>query len=400
MRDNPKFTAQHEAVLRRQKITDDAPGPIVRDMSAFLELVVERRPRASGTYDFVEIAALPDLNARLARPYAVRLRRPQQKSYPNIHGLFLLGRVSGLVTVEGAKAKKRLAPNAGTLAQWDALNAAERYVSLLEAWLLRGNDEVVGEHNPENFVMQWRELVTAIDRGWLDLAADPRFVGGPTARHTLALLDLFGFVEVEQGEPDEKGAWTLRGLRQTPFGDAMLALLRSLPGVERRWFVSQEMEEELQDAFRLVVRDLFPDVRTLLEPSFGDALEGVHTYKVTLGDCWRRIEIDGEASLDELANAILSSVEFDDDHLYAFEYKNLIGVVERACHPYVESSTTTLDLLVCEVPLRIGESMEFYFDFGDSWVFEVTLERVDPDAEPPSEPRVVASHGDAPEQYA
>ena len=45
MRDDPKFTAKHEAALRRQKITDAAPGPIVHDMSAFLELIVERRDK-------------------------------------------------------------------------------------------------------------------------------------------------------------------------------------------------------------------------------------------------------------------------------------------------------------------------------------------------------------------
>jgi hypothetical protein len=42
--------------------------------------------------------------------------------------------------------------------------------------------------------------------------------------------------------------------------------------------------------------------------------------------------------------------------------------------------------------------MGLLYDFGDSWKFSVKLERIEPE-ERLKEPRVLESHGEAPEQY-
>src|SRR6185437_10947829 len=44
-------------------------------------------------------------------------------------------------------------------------------------------------------------------------------------RYNLALLWLFGLVEVEQGDPLPKKTWCPVAVRHVPFGDALLTLL-------------------------------------------------------------------------------------------------------------------------------------------------------------------------------
>jgi hypothetical protein len=61
-----------------------------------LDFVGEAKVRVSRTHNLFHAGILPKLNARLSRPMDVRLKRPQQKSYAYINGLYLLLRATGL----------------------------------------------------------------------------------------------------------------------------------------------------------------------------------------------------------------------------------------------------------------------------------------------------------------
>lgn len=59
----------------------------------------------------------------------------------------------------------------------------------------------------------------------------------------------------------------------------------------------------------------------------------------------------------------------------------------------------TDEVRVGDVPLAIGGSMLFNFDFGDDWYFNLTLEQIEqPDAKLKN-PKLLESHGEAPPQY-
>jgi hypothetical protein len=55
--------------------------------------------KLSATYRLSQ-TQLEDINTQLNRPIQVALKRPQQKSYPSISGLYLLLRASGLPLVD------------------------------------------------------------------------------------------------------------------------------------------------------------------------------------------------------------------------------------------------------------------------------------------------------------
>ena len=108
---------------------------------------------------------------------------------------------------------------------------------------------------------------------------------------------------------------------------------------------------------------------------------GRHIFKVSLGKIWRRIAISGEASLAYLADLIRSSVNFDDDHLDCFTYKNTSGRQVQVMHPYMnDGELFTDEVTVGSLPLVVGSTLEYLFDFGDCWKFQVQLEAIE--AEP------------------
>jgi hypothetical protein len=46
-----------------------------------------------------------------------------------------------------------------------------------------------------------------------------------------------------------------------------------------------------------------------------------------------------------------------------------------------------------------GTTLSYLYDFGDNWEFEVQLEGIDPADPKVRRPKVLETHGEAPEQY-
>lgn len=123
---------------------------------------------------------------------------------------------------------------------------------------------------------------------------------------------------------------------------------------------------------------------------------------VSLGrDCYRHIEVPDEASLEELAGIILDAFAFDNDHAHAFFLDNRAWS-DAACYYMAEVDEDgefphTCDCLLYQLLLKKGDAFKFLFDFGDEWVFQCKVLRVEsPGA---AQARVIRAVGEAPEQY-
>jgi hypothetical protein len=134
-----------EPVLRKQRISDIEPGPVIRDFETFIGFIASEKLSASGKNDLLPIGVLAELNARMTRPIEIRLKRPLQKSYPNLLGLFLMARASGILRVEHGTSGALLSLDPQALDSWARLNASEKYFTLLEAWWVRASMQMVGE---------------------------------------------------------------------------------------------------------------------------------------------------------------------------------------------------------------------------------------------------------------
>lgn len=64
--------------------------------------------------------------------------------------------------------------------------------------------------------------------------------------------------------------------------------------------------------------------------------------------------------------------------------------------PFNDTKPRTDEVRVGDLPLQIGQTMVFLFDFGESWEFDVTLEQVRPDV---GTPIVLQESGQMPRQY-
>lgn len=401
------LSSRHEKTLREQVITEDSPGTILRDFAALLDFVGTREIEVSGKHQLLPINLLPELNARLSHPIQVNLKRAVQKSYPYINGLYLLLRASGLSLIEAAGKRRVLALDQDALTSWRSLNPTERYFTLLETWFLRGQGEIIGErYDALDALFKCLNFIEYIpDRG-LKIAGDrqaeqftiPYQIGA----HNLALLDMFGCVVVEEGKPEAGKGWTVARVLRTPFGDALLKLLR-----QYQFDIMRFERDDKDDAdggagfgeLQPILQPFFPEWRENLKLPEPALVEGLYIFKVSMGKIWRRIAISGRYTLEDLSNTILDAYNFDNDHLHQFTYRDRFGALVEVNHYYTEDPPLTSEVSVGEIPLRPGDSMKYLFDFGDCWRFDVKLESIDPANTSIKEPEILEEHGKAPRQY-
>jgi len=214
---------------------------------------------------------------------------------------------------------------------------------------------------------------------------------------TLALLELFGLMTVEKDEPDEGQGWQVAEVRHTPFGDELLGIV--FGKTERELFDHPKHAVEF-GAWQPLLQPYFPQWVDNLEFPQPEFRDGVYYFKVSLGKPWRRIAAPAKADLDDLAWSIIAAFDFDGDHLYGFRFAARNGCRTRIEHPCIDDADAHTDeLRIGELPLKESQSMEFEYDFGANWQFDVQLEKVEPDAGKITEPTVVQSRGKAPPEY-
>jgi hypothetical protein len=230
--------------------------------------------------------------------------------------------------------------------------------------------------------------------------------------YKLALMDLFGLVAVQLPRPGVT-PWAPAGAASVPFGDAVGALLTSRldhiwgDAVLKKSGDGEEAgddDEQVPDQPRFgdwqpIFRPYFPEWRENLEFPEPESREGFFVFRVSWGkDFWRLVAMSDDDTLDDLATVILRSLKFDFDHLYEFVYRDRMGATVAINHPEMEGPWAD-QITIGELPMEPGQAMQFHYDFGDDWRFDVKLERIEPPDARIKAPAVLEKYGKAPKQY-
>jgi len=388
---------QKFSLLASQTIDENGPGSVLNDFEVLLGFL-DQGMRTMGKHHLLPIAQLPELDARMTHPVRSPLKRPQMATFPQLCGLHLLSRATQLAVAEGqGKTTGRLSLNVDLHKQWLQLNPTERYFQLLDAWLVKGAWEMLGKDTRPN------DVASSADQLWYRISADRDYFAQLLQRKdifrrveqscTLALFELFGLVTIERDAPKTGQRASITDVHPTAFGSELMTCVFDVIGYNRRPRELGSLQPALQS--------YFPQwVNSLREPEHAFR-EGVFYFKVSLWkDVWRRIAIPSDFNFDALANCIIEAFEFDGDHLYNFELVCPDGRTIYVVHPAMdEGEMWTDELAIGDLPLAVGQSMVFLYDFGAEWRFDVKLERIEPHSPEKIDPEIVQSHGDAPPEY-
>lgn len=400
-----KLTLNQIQCLKNQTFSDNEPGTLLKDFSTLLDFIGSVGIPVSGKSHLIAMKQLPELNQLMSKPLDVKLKRPQQKSYPHINGLYLLLRASGLTQIVVEKKEIKLLLDNKMLTNWTSLNPTERYFALFYVWWYRGKAEIIGESGSDygNGLYASLNCFLNIIGDGFEVKEKPNDAASFKYRpglYNLALLELFGFIQVEQDSTLSLENWPITNIVPTTWGQALLNHFATHIAVFDEADHGQS-DDNLIELWGAELKTYLPAlVNGLNQPEDKETRDGIYVFKVTLGSAYRKLAVPGTASLEDLAISILSAFNFDNDHLYEFVYKNRYGIIERIVHPFVEDEDLcTTDYVVGELPLYQGMELVFHFDFGDDWMFQLVVDSIAGKDDICKVPTVIEKKGAPPEQY-
>lgn len=400
----PTLAESERQLLQQQTIDKNPPGTILQDFQTLLDFLNPQGIEVSGVNNVLPMKQLRTINDLLSHPIDMGLKRPVQKSYPYIHGLYWLLRASGITTVKSKGKKPILAIDQAVLESWNRLNPTDRYFNLLEAWMIFGTEEMLGERGGLMFnnldqCLHFLKNLPSEGQNFADSKNSDPLKYWP-GLHNLALLHLFGIISVTSAKMKEGKGWQVGTVKPTPFGMALLQLLW-ITFCQNEFFTeAQERLNPILGQLQPAFQEFFPEwQQNLVIPGATEFRDELYIFKVSLGKIWRRIAIPGKLTLNYLAYAILDSVEFCCDHLYQFTYKNRFGRITNIHHPSLDEPPFVDQVSVGDLPLEPGANMIYIFDFGDWWEFNVQLEEIKPLDGNMEQPKVLKKSGKSPQQY-
>lgn len=380
------LTAARQETLRQQVITADKPGSILRDFQTLIDFIGPAGLTVSDQFHFLPLRVLADLNTRLTHPIRLDLKRPQQKSYPHLDGLYLLLRATGLTRVDTGGRKPRLLIDQAALSSWVTLTPTERYFTLLESWLWRGHPAIVGEAGgsfaSDHPLLNWSKFFERIPDEGLAIVgneeAEQQLHFTPK-RFNLALLELFGFITIQHNPPLPGAGWQIGHVWRTPLGEAMLYVLSErFPAPYGKHFTVNLTLDETIGRLQPVLQPYFTEWQHNLRLPRPEFQSGRHVFKVSLGHVRKRIVLSGHLSLDQVAGMIVEAFEFEEEYLYRFTYPTRFGLSQTVNHPELDQGPFTNEVRLGELPLFPGTILTFLYSFSQSWEFEIKLKHIEP----------------------
>lgn len=389
----------------------------VADFNKFCRYIEENKPVLTKTKTQLGKKDLFEINALLHFSKEVAAPNYQQESYPVIDLIFQLC-TDGKLFRKTADTKGRITlTSAPGKAAFDQLNDFEQYAFLFETfWCTFDFLEIMrfGQQPIEQIIETFSRSIP-----WKQLKK-----GAFSARHDFdflfsylsSLIHYFNFFGWCDFTPITGGDKKI-----TRYDDSIATVTPTELGVRlSKILTGQEIVrwnfrclKEL-GFFKGDVRDDpgFVPLYKMMSPVFPDGKikhtvsilpeikKGSYLFKVSLASkVWRKIQLSHQHTLLELHGAIQDAFDFDDDHLYSFFMDAKKYSRNSYESPYSENGPYVDEVNIGELELYEGQRILYLFDYGDSWEFNIVLEKIDSSIPLPLNPKIIEKKGKAPEQY-
>ncbi len=373
--------------------------------------VLTKQKTQLGKKDLFEINALLHFRKDIAAP------NYQQESYQVIDLMYHLV-VRGKLYRKTTDAKGNIILNASPgKAEFDQLSVFEQYAFLFETfWCNFDFQEIItfGQHPIEEVVDALAHSTSGkhLKKGAFSKRRDydPIFSYNSSLLHYFKFFGLCDFIPVVEGNKKlTKYDVLIATVIPNEFG---IKLCKTISGQEIvRWnipilkqvgFYKGDVRDDpgFVPIYKIMA-PLFPTGSikntVVIEPSI---VKGNYFFKVSIEpNVWRKIKLSHKHSLLDLHDTIQQAFKFDDDHLYSFFMDGKRYSKDEYTSPNCEEGPFVDEVSISELELYEGQRILYLFDYGDSWEFDVVLEKIDTDRPLLLNPKIIEKKGKAPKQY-
>jgi hypothetical protein len=388
-----KFLQVNEELISESVISDD--------FEIFIEYAKKNQIELSKS-GVISIDDCKKINSLLSFKIIVPYSRPLPKSFPNIINLFILFRISGMGELTSNGKRTFLKVNTDLYDQWHNFSGIEKYFNLLALALDHFSLEFVNERSSVFSNRGSRLIYEILDKK--KLVYDKKntyYFDYFHYRCFWVLYSQFGFVNVNFFEPEEGKKTIIESVSLTDWGKVFLPNI-ILFNTKLDYYDLYD-DSEYEGIFKDYFTKALPQIKNWFKIPDVKTADGIYIFEVKLGPAKRTIAIDSALELDDLCVFILECFDFDYDHMYMVELKDRFGqtIEYNGCPDmsYAEGPTTD-EVTIGELSLKPGSKMEYTYDFGDNWMFEIILVTISPKTKADKKKlELIKSTGKAPKQY-
>ncbi len=380
---------------------------ILPDFQIILDYFSLNKVEVSRKTNRISNESVIELNKKLSKNLRLDLKQHNQASYPHINSIILLFRASGFGTLIQENDKLVLTLDKDLYKQWINLNESEKYFNLFITWICNGVPNIIGIeedlfhclNNLLHFMTTNLPKDSIIQSNTKSLESAKYSVG----THNLTLLEMFGFIEILDNSNQLSKKWCINEIKFTQTGLYIFQVVKNvLKKTNVEFYCGNTFPISIKNLLQKQIKSLFNDYRTDLQLTDKIQIENDLIFKVSLGRIWRKIAVPSDYSLDFFCDYIIDCFDFDHDHLYDLIIKNRFGYNETYTQPEIDDdyagNPNSADYTLKSLCINSGSTMDFTYDFGDNWQFEIICEKVDNVKS--KKPRIIEKKGKSPEQYS
>lgn len=428
---------------------------IVTDFNVFLNYCEKTKPAISKGKEFIGRKFVFEINQLLTNPHEGLTAKNDQHHYAQVHLFYHLALNGDLFFLDWSKKSKPcFSPNAEQIERFRTLNMTEQYLFLFQCLYVYSDFELIGQDERGRFITpnfideELKDLSKieankfyGISRHSINVEKLELGFDGITNNSSLLLYgQYFGLWEVTKF--DKKNDYSTKTfffpdkLLLTTFGKAFITFLSreasfvlwnepsrlaegdtfplGIPIDEKiyEYYESNKNIASLVEKMEAQYQPFF----TVIKPFFGESVredfevklpktiqKGNYAFEVILEyskpKVTRTIKMGNHLTLENLHYAIINSVNFDNDHLYAFymdkSKRNSYGTsYEYGDPPFAR------DFKLSDFDLSVNKRFYYTFDFGDNWEFVITVKDFEETETLFNEPKLIAQKGESPQQYS
>lgn len=428
------------------KITATYPTPLLQDFQTFMDSLKKDDTVLSPKNQYISKQRLWELNQLLSFKLEDATPKLDQASYPLLHMFYhlaLAGKLAAMVPGKGGRFQLKVSER---YEEYLKMTLTERYFYLLETLWIDADWDALQKatygHVPnERFISSvWQELAQSTAGELLKVKDSTSYWHNLLEGwgYFLYYFTYFGFWQFtldEEAQQHSRRTIEVSTLTPAEFGVSLAPILFQYRDyldwnqvhIRKGGLTSQDILDELENIIRSIGKKAqgFSELgkarqKSLEEPFYQafvslavpgelahtlprrrqDFIEGTYLLKISLSrGTWRKIEIAARHNLHKLHLAIQDAFDFDDDHLYCFFMDNKKWSYDRYVSPLDDEGPCADEVVIGELGLYPGKIFLYLFDYGAEWDFKIEVEEINSDKPLPLIPQIVATRGEAPEQY-
>lgn len=390
------------------------PNTLIVDFSHFVNYLAQQPIQLTKKKEYIPAKHLTEINKRLTIKANDVTKHSQQEYYPYIHFFYHMALAARLIKKESTDSNITYVKLTKRWNKFNQLTNTEKYIFLLETFWIDMDWALTSDvhYNPIHLMIEdvFSKLLNKNSSLQLNNKYSLLYRYTRYWNHFFLYLEWLGIWVCESDIEEikrshKKNYYYAKSITLTSFGEKVIPILlkerppqlwnipfrretgevNPIPGTELDTTEhcldqTNDLKQQEPTSFYKAFVKIFPkgSLQKTLPRRNCQFIPGLYTFKITDSNkSWREVTLTSKDTMEDLHQFILQSFGFDDDHLYSFFMDGKKWSKVSIVSPFDHSGDPIASqVTIGSVGLYAGQRFMYLYDYGDEWIFIITVEHI------------------------